>query len=90
MPVFNTQQIAEINTLIAAIEKVIKPKSEIGARDKSFLTSLLKANKVTKKPLYFACKREYSDFIVSYFVKEKGAVKNRFHMNSQSCIFLLA
>ncbi len=89
MPVFNTQQISEINTLIAAIEKEIKPKSEIGARDKTFLTSVLKANKVEKKPLYFACKREYSDFIVSHFVKEKGAIKNRFHMNNQSCIFIL-
>ena len=89
MPVFNTQQITEINTLIAAIEKVIKPKFEIGARDKTFITSVLKANKVTKKPLYFSCKREYSDFIVSHFVKENGVAKSRFNMNNQSCIFLL-
>jgi len=89
MPVFSDHQTTEINAIIAEIEKAIKPKSEIGARDKVFLIALLKANKVKKAPQFFKCKREYSDAIVSFFVKEKGVVKNRFHMNSQSAIFVL-
>ena len=89
MAIFSNQQITEINSLIAEIEKSIDPKSEIGARDKVFLTALLKANDVKMKPLFFKCKREYSDTIVSHFVKEKGLVKNRFHMNGQPFIYLL-
>jgi len=89
MPVFSDKQISEINELIAEIEKAIKPKCEIGARDKVFLTGLLAANKVKQKPTFFRCKREYSDAIVSFFVKEKGVTKNRFHMNQQPAIFVL-
>lgn len=89
MPVFNVQQITEINLIIAEIEKAIKPKSEIGARDKAFATSLLASAKEKKKPTFFKCKREYSDAIVNHFVKEKGITKNRFHMNGQSAIFVL-
>lgn len=89
MPVFSVNQITEINAIIAEIEKSVKPKSEIGARDKAFLTSSLKAAKIKKTPQFFKCKREYSDVIVSHFVKEKGLTKNHFHMNGQSAIYLL-
>jgi len=83
------QQITEVNTLIAEIEKVIKPKSEIGAREKASLVSLLAASKVEKKPVFFKTKREYSDTVVAHFVKEKGLTKSRFHMNGQALIFVL-
>lgn len=89
MPIFSNQQIIEINSIIAEIEKTIESSSEIGARDKAFLTPLLKANDITKAPIFFKCKREYSDAIVSHFVKEKGLVKNRYHMNNQSFIYIL-
>lgn len=83
------QQVTEVNSLIAEIEKVVKPKSEIGGREKASLTSLLAASKIEKKPLFFKTKREYSDTIVAHFVKEKGAIKSRFHMNGQALIFVL-
>jgi len=83
------QQVTEVNATIAEIEKAIKPKSEIGSREKTSLTSLLAASKIDKKPLFFKTKREYSDIIVSHFVKEKGIVKSRFHMNGQPLIFVL-
>jgi len=89
MAVFNTIQIKEINEAIEEIAKAIKPKCEIGAHDKASLSVLLKAQKLKKEPVYFKCKREYSDAIVSHFVKEKGAIKNRFHKNNQSTIFIL-
>jgi len=83
------QQVTEVNEIIAEIEKVIKPKSEIGAREKASLTSLLNASKIEKKPVFFKVKREYSDIIVGHFVKEKGLAKSRFHMNNQALIFVL-
>ena len=89
MPVLSAHQITEVNAIIAEIEKSIKPKCEIGARDKVILSALLKANMVTKVPQYFKCKREYSDTIVSFFVKEKGVTRNRFHMNGQTSVFVL-
>lgn len=89
MPVFTPLQITEINATIAAIEKVIKPKSEIGARDKAFVNALLASAKEKRKPVFFKCKREYSDAIVTHFVKEKGLAKNKFHMNGQSAIYVL-
>ena len=89
MAVFNTIQIKEINEDIEEIGKSIKPKSEIGAHDKASLAPLLKAQKPAKEALYFKCKREYSDAIVAHFVKEKGAIKNRFHKNNQSTIYIL-
>lgn len=89
MPVFNPQQIKEINTLIADIEKIIAPACEVGARDKSILASILKLNKETRKVQFFTCKREYSDAIVTHFVKEKGAKKSRFHMNNQASVFVM-
>jgi len=89
MAILNTQQIKEINEQITEIEKSIKPACEIGAHDKPSLSALLKAQKIEKKAVWFKCKREYSDAIVAHFVKEKGVVKNRFHKNNQSYIYIL-
>jgi hypothetical protein len=89
MAVLNAQQIKEINEVIAEIEKSIKPACEIGAHDKSSLSPLLKTQNLKKEIAWFKCKREYSDAIVSHFVKEKGVSKNRFHKNNQSNIFIL-
>lgn len=89
MQSFSPKQIVEINTVIAEIEKSIKAKCEIGAHDKVSLSALLKATGEKKKALHFKCRREYSDAIVSFFVKEKGAVKNRFNKGNQSSIFVL-
>ncbi|HTE30165.1 MAG TPA: hypothetical protein VK666_07310 [Chryseolinea sp.] len=89
MTTFTANQIEEINAIIKAIESKIKPKSEIGAKDKVVLTSLLLTNKVKGKPEYFKCKREYSDAIVTYFVKEKGLAKNRFSSNAQTSIYII-
>lgn len=89
MAILNTQQIKEINGQIAEIEKSIKPACEIGAHDKPSLTALLKAQNIKKEVVWFKCKREYSDAIVAHFIKEKGAVKNRFHKNNQSYIYIL-
>jgi hypothetical protein len=89
MAVLSTQQIKEINELIAEIDKSIKPACEIGAHDKAMMAALLKTQNLKKEAIYFKCKREYSDSIVSHFVKEKGVIKNRFHKNNQSFIFIL-
>jgi hypothetical protein len=89
MAVLNIQQIKEVNEVIAEIGKAIKPKCEIGAHDKPSLVSLLKAQKLKNEIEYFRCKREYSDSIVNHFVKEKGVIKNRFHRNNQSYVFIL-
>ena len=89
MPTFSQNQIEEINAIIKAIEGEIKPKMEIGAKDRVVLTSLLKANKIDKAPKFFKCKREYSDAIVSYFVKEKGVTRNKFSGNLQPFVFII-
>lgn len=91
---FNEKQINEINLAIDNINKAMEKngdaKYQIGSRDKSILLSLLKANKVdTSKKLFFSCKREYSDIIVSHFVTEKGLAKNKFSANTQENIYLL-
>ncbi|MDZ4715115.1 MAG: hypothetical protein SH819_06555 [Cytophagales bacterium] len=86
---FNIKQVKEINTVIAEVEKSIKAKSEIGAHDKVSLNSLMKLNKEKKEPLFFKCRREYSDAVVNFFVKEKGVTKNRFHKANQAVIFVL-
>jgi hypothetical protein len=90
MAQYNVQQIKEINDLIAEIAKVIKPKSEIGAQSKATLTALLKAQTPVKKATWFKCKTELSDAVVTHFVKEKGVIKNKFHKDNQSNIFILA
>ena len=89
MPTFSQKEVEEINAIIKAIESEIKPKMEIGAKDKVILSSLLQANKIKKTPKHFKCKREHSDAIVSYFVKEKGVNRSRFSSAMQTSIFLL-
>ena len=89
MAILNPQQIKEVNEVIAEIGKAIKPKCEIGAHDKPALTALLKIHDRKKKVVYFKYKGEYSDAIVTHFVKEKNVTKNRFHKNNQSNIFIL-
>ena len=89
MPTFSQKQVEEINATIKAIESEIKPKMEIGAKDRAVLAGLLQANKIEKTPKVFKCKREYSDAIVSYFVKEKGLARSRFSSNLQTSIFLI-
>ena len=89
MPKFLPNQVEEINAVIKAIEAELKPDIEIGARDKAILTALFKTNKKDKSPKFFKCKREYSDTIVSYFIKEKGVAKNKFSMNAQTAVFLV-
>jgi hypothetical protein len=82
-------QVKEINAIIAEIEKVIKPDSEIGARDRSVLPGLLAASKETKKPKFFNCRREHSNDIVNHFIREKSLKKNKFHMNAQTSVYIL-
>lgn len=89
MPKFNPKQVEEINVVIKKIEDAIKPGFEIGACDKQSLAHLLAANKITKKPIYFSCKPEYSEPVVSYFTKEKQIAKSKFNKNLQSTIFIL-
>ena len=89
MAILNVQQIKEVNEIIAEIDKAIKPKSEIGAHDKPSLTALLKTQDLKKEITFFKCKREYSETIVTHFVKEKGILINRFHKNNQGYIFIL-
>ena len=89
MSKFNAKEVGEINAIIADIEKVIKPKSEVGARDKATVTSLLTAAKVTKKPVFFKCRKEYSDAIVGHFVKEKEIARNKFHMSAQGHVYVI-
>jgi len=91
---FNENQISEINLVIANISKAIEKsgnaKYEIGSRDKVTLLSLLKANKIeATKKLFFSCKREYSEVIVSHFVNEKGFTRNKFSANVQENIYIL-
>jgi hypothetical protein len=89
MPNFSIQQVKEINRVIEQIEKSVKPGSEIGAREKTILVNLLSANSIAKKPIFFACKREYSDTIVSHFQKTKGLPRNKFSSNAQPFIFII-
>lgn len=89
MGIYNVQQIKEINDLIAEVSKAIKPKCEIGAHDKASLAALLKTQTPAKEAVYFKCKREISEAIVTHFVKEKGVAKSRFHKNNQAYIFIV-
>lgn len=89
MAKFSDKQIEEINAIIGTITKELKPKHEIGARDRKILAGLLQANNIDKTPQFFPCKREYSEAIVSYFTKEKNLTRNKFSSNTQSFIFLL-
>lgn len=89
MAILNTQQIKEVNAVIAEIDKVIKPNYEIGAHDRPALNALLKTQNLKKEVIFFTCKREFSEIIVMHFVKEKSIAKNRFHKNNQAYIFIL-
>jgi hypothetical protein len=89
MAKFNEKQVGEINKIIEDIQKKVKADSQIGARERQTLNSLLRANKIDKKPVFFNCNREYSEAIVSYFTKEKNLVKNKFHMSAQQNVYLL-
>ena len=85
----NQKEVVEINTIISAIGKELKPGLEIGARDRATLAGLLKASKIEKKAKFFKCKREYSEPILTHFVKEKGVAKNKFSSNAQTEIYLI-
>jgi hypothetical protein len=86
MAILTAFEIQEINTIIKSIENVFKSYSEIGARDgKLQLETLLKSE---KSPVYFPCKRQYSNKIVAHF-KAKGLKQNQYHMNNQTFIYLL-
>ena len=83
------QQVKEINFVIEKIEKALKPDHEIGAQSKVILKNLLAANKIDRVPLFYKCRREHSEQIVSHFVNEKKTKKSRFHGNAQEFIFLV-
>lgn len=83
------QQVKEINSVIEKIEKALKPDHEIGAQSKVILKNLLAVNKIDRVPLFFKCRREHSENIISHFVSEKKIKKSRFHSNSQESIFLI-
>jgi hypothetical protein len=89
MAKFSDKQVEEINGVIDAITKELKPDNEIGARDRKILAGLLQTNKIDKTPKFFQCKREYSETIVGYFMKEKNITRNKFSMNSQSFVYLI-
>lgn len=85
----NEQSVKEINEIIKTIEAALKPGCEIGARDNATLTSLLNTNKVDRKAKFFKCKRDQSEKILNYFVKQKGIPKNKFSANLQQYIYIL-
>jgi hypothetical protein len=85
----NTPSVKEINEIIKTIEGALQPGCEIGARDNATLSKLLRANNIERKAKFFECKREHSENIVKYFVKEKGIAKNKFSISSQPSIYIL-
>ena len=89
MAKFNPKQVEEINAIIKSVEAALKPGMEIGAKERTSLASLLQANKIEKRPKHFKSRPEYSDAIVSYFVKEKGLTRNRFSGNMQNSVYLI-
>jgi hypothetical protein len=89
MSKFNAKEVNEINEIIAEVAKVVKPKSEIGARDKVTLNGLLATNKIEKNPTFFKCRKEYSEAIVNHFVREKKTARNKFHMAAQGYVYVI-
>lgn len=85
----NEKSVAEMNEVIARVEKDLKPDCEIGARDRVTLKNLLKAAKVDKEVKFFPCKREHSSKILNHFVRVKGMAQSRFSMNAQPFIFII-
>ena len=95
MAKLNEKEVREVNAIIEKIDKALgelkKTKTEIGARDRATLQSLLKANKIdSAKTVFFACRREHSSTIVSHFTTDKKIPKSKFSMNAQEYIFILA
>lgn len=90
MSKFNAKEVNEINAIIAEVAKVVKSKSEIGARDKVTLNGLLATNKVDKSPVFFKCRKEYSEAIVNHFVREKNIARNKFHMATQGYVYVIS
>ena len=89
MAVFNIKQVKEINDLISEIAKALTPQSEIGAHDKASLSAVLKAQQVTKEITFFKCRREYTEAVITHFVKEKEVPKSRYHKVNQATIFVI-
>jgi hypothetical protein len=89
MAKFNPKQVEDINAIIKSVEAELKPGMEIGAKERASLASLLQVNKIEKRPKHFKSKAEYSDAIVTYFVKEKGVAKNRFSGNMQTSVYII-
>ncbi len=85
----NEQSIKEINEVIKKIEAALKPGCEIGARDAVTLRTLLQTNKVDRKAKFFECKRDHSEQVLNYFIKEKNIPKNKFSGNRQQFIYIL-
>ena len=83
------QQITEINAVIAEINKAVTPTSEIGACDKPTLSGLLTSHGIDKEATFFKCRRELSNDIVTFFVREKGVAKSRFDRHAQTHIFVM-
>jgi hypothetical protein len=88
MAKFNPKEVEEINETIAAIGKKLKPKMEIGSRDKGTLTALLGSK--GKGVIHFKCRREHSEAILNHFVNEKNVPKNKYSQNAQANIYLIA
>jgi hypothetical protein len=90
MQIKKDQSITEINTVIAKIQETITPECEIGALASTMLSSKLSMNNIERKKVKtYKCKRDHSDKIVQYFVKEKGIKKNKFSMNLQDCVYVI-
>jgi hypothetical protein len=89
MAKFNQREVEEINAVIAEIAKKAKPKMEIGGRDKTVLNAMLATSKVEKEVLFFKCRREHSDAIISHFVNNEKLTRSKFSSASQSYIFLI-
>jgi hypothetical protein len=92
---FSPPEVKEINNVIAAIEKVLaenkKTSFEIGARDKTILSTLLKTNQISSKSLFhFACKRTHANTILLHFTKTKEMKKHNFSTGAQNSIYLIA
>ena len=87
MAKFSQKEVEEINEIISAIGKKLKPKMEIGSRDRGTLTALLGTK--SKGVIHFKCRREHSDAILNHFVTEKGLTKNKYSQNAQTNIYLI-
>jgi hypothetical protein len=87
MAKFNQKEVEEINEIIAAIAKKLKPKMEIGTRDKGTLTALLGSK--GKGVIHFKCRREHSEAILNHFVNDKSVPKNKYSQNAQANIYLI-